>query len=39
MINSRKVLYIYPHPDDEAFGPAAVIYEQVREGHEVYLLT
>lgn len=34
-----KVLYIYPHPDDESFGPAAVIYDQIREGHEVYLLT
>jgi len=34
-----KVLYIYPHPDDESFGPATVMYKQRREGHEVYLLT
>jgi N-acetylglucosamine malate deacetylase 2 len=37
--NSKKLLYIYPHPDDESFGPAAVIYDQVRDGNEVYLLT
>ncbi len=35
----HRILYIYPHPDDESFGPAAVIYDQKREGHEVYLLT
>jgi LmbE family N-acetylglucosaminyl deacetylase len=34
-----KVLYIYPHPDDESFGPVTVMYKQRREGHEVYLLT
>lgn len=34
-----KILYIYPHPDDESFGPANVMYKQRREGHEVYLLT
>lgn len=34
-----KILYIYPHPDDESFGPAAVMYDQIREGHMVYLLT
>ncbi len=34
-----KILYIYPHPDDESFGPANVMYKQIREGHEVYLLT
>jgi len=34
-----KILYIFPHPDDESFGPASVIAKQVREGHEVYLLT
>lgn len=34
-----KVLYIYPHPDDESFGPATVMHKQRREGHEVYLLT
>lgn len=34
-----KILYIYPHPDDESFGPAPVISKQRRQGHEVYLLT
>lgn len=33
------VLYIYPHPDDESFGPAHVMYKQIRQGHEVHLLT
>lgn len=34
-----KILYIYPHPDDESFGPAHVMAKHRREGHEVYLLT
>jgi LmbE family N-acetylglucosaminyl deacetylase len=34
-----KILYVYPHPDDESFGPAPVMSKQRREGHEVYLLT
>ncbi len=34
-----KILYIYPHPDDESFGPAHVMSKQLRDGHEVYLLT
>lgn len=34
-----KVLYIFPHPDDESFGPAVAISNQRRKGHEVYLLT
>lgn len=33
------LLYIFPHPDDESFGPAPAIARQVREGHEVALLT
>lgn len=33
------ILYIFPHPDDEAFGTAHVMWKQRREGHEVYLLT
>ncbi len=33
------VLYIFPHPDDESFGPAPVIARQRRAGHEVHLLT
>ncbi len=34
-----RILYIYPHPDDESFGPAHVMHKQVRQGHEVFLLT
>lgn len=34
-----KILYIFPHPDDESFGPAPAIAAQLRKGHEVYLLT
>ncbi|MCC6866667.1 MAG: PIG-L family deacetylase [Ignavibacteria bacterium] len=34
-----KILYIFPHPDDESFGPAQVMSKQRRDGHEVYLLT
>jgi len=32
-------LYVFPHPDDECFGPVPGIARQVREGHEVHLLT
>ncbi|MFC1490653.1 PIG-L deacetylase family protein, partial [Candidatus Latescibacterota bacterium] len=34
-----KILYIFPHPDDESFGPAAAIHSQVKNGHRVFLLT
>ena len=34
-----KTLYIFPHPDDESFGPAPVIYRQTKKGEDVYLLT
>ncbi|MBF0433606.1 MAG: PIG-L family deacetylase [Fibrobacteria bacterium] len=34
-----KILYIFPHPDDESFGPAAAIHSQLSQGHEVHLLT
>lgn len=34
-----KLLYIFPHPDDESFGPAAAIHSQLKDGHEVYLYT
>ena len=33
------ILYVFPHPDDESFGPAPAIAHQRREGHDVYLLT
>jgi LmbE family N-acetylglucosaminyl deacetylase len=34
-----KILYIFPHPDDESFGPAPAMSKHLRMGHEVYLLT
>ncbi len=34
-----RFLYIFPHPDDESFGPALAISKQRRQGHEVFLLT
>lgn len=34
-----KILYIFPHPDDESFGPAAAMHAQLKRGHEVHLLT
>ncbi len=34
-----KILYIFPHPDDECFGPAPAISAQLRSGFKVYLLT
>ncbi|MGF1671113.1 MAG: PIG-L deacetylase family protein [Balneolaceae bacterium] len=34
-----KILFIFPHPDDESFGPAPAISAHLRQGHEVYLLT
>ncbi|MFZ1731020.1 MAG: PIG-L family deacetylase [Bacteroidota bacterium] len=34
-----RILYIFPHPDDESFGPAAVMHQQLQAGHEVFLLT
>jgi len=34
-----KILYVFPHPDDESFGPAPAIAAQRRKGHEVYLFT
>lgn len=33
-----RFLYVYPHPDDESFGPGAVMAQQRRRNHEVYLL-
>lgn len=34
-----KLLYIFPHPDDESFGPAPAMAAQRRQGDEVHLLT
>ncbi|MFB6247920.1 MAG: PIG-L deacetylase family protein [Salinibacter sp.] len=34
-----SLLYIFPHPDDESFGPAPVLARQQRAGHDVHLLT
>ncbi len=34
-----RLLYVFPHPDDESFGPAPAIARQVRAGHEAFLLT
>lgn len=33
------ILYVFPHPDDECFGPAPALVRQRREGHDVHLLT
>lgn len=33
------ILYIFPHPDDESFGPAPAISAQLSQGHHVHLLT
>mgnify|MGYP006289284881 CR=1 FL=1 len=33
------LLYVFPHPDDECFGPAPALARQRREGHAVHLLT
>jgi LmbE family N-acetylglucosaminyl deacetylase len=32
-------LYVFPHPDDECFGPVPGMARQRRNGHEVHLLT
>lgn len=34
-----RVLYVYPHPDDESFGPGPALAKNAREGHDVHLLT
>ncbi len=36
---SPKILYIFPHPDDESFGPGPAIASQIKRGEEVHLLT
>ncbi len=34
-----RFLYIFPHPDDESFGPVGAINRQLKDGHEVFLYT
>jgi LmbE family N-acetylglucosaminyl deacetylase len=34
-----SILYVFPHPDDESFGPAPAMAKQQRDGHAVHLLT
>jgi LmbE family N-acetylglucosaminyl deacetylase len=34
-----RYLYVFPHPDDESFGPAGAMHHQLQQGHEVFLLT
>jgi len=34
-----RYLYVFPHPDDESFGPVGAMHQQLQQGHEVYLLT
>lgn len=38
-MSKLKFLYIFPHPDDESFGPSPVMYRHLQDGHEVHLLT
>ncbi len=34
-----QILYVFPHPDDESFGPAPAMARQRREGHAAHVLT
>ena len=38
-LSQMTLLYVFPHPDDESFGPGPALARQVREGHAVHLLT
>jgi LmbE family N-acetylglucosaminyl deacetylase len=33
------LLYVFPHPDDESFGPAPALAHQRAQGHDVHVLT
>ncbi|MFZ2494806.1 MAG: PIG-L family deacetylase [Candidatus Saccharimonadales bacterium] len=36
----KKVIFgIFAHPDDEAFGPAGTLIQEVQNGSEVHLIT
>ncbi len=39
MNTDNTILYVFPHPDDESFGPAAAMHAQLGAGHAVHLLT
>ncbi len=34
-----RALFVFPHPDDESFGPAPLLWKLHRTGHEAHLLT
>jgi N-acetylglucosamine malate deacetylase 2 len=34
-----RILYVFPHPDDESFGPSRAMAAQRRQEHEIHLLT
>ncbi|MCF8276201.1 MAG: PIG-L family deacetylase [Flavobacteriales bacterium] len=34
-----RILYIFPHPDDESFGPVIAMHHQLERGDDVFLLT
>jgi len=36
---NKKILFIFAHPDDEAFGPACTIAKYARQGAEIFLTT
>lgn len=34
-----RILYVFPHPDDESFGPVTAMHHQLQGSDEVFLLT